>query len=391
MSTLVLNAGSSSLKFGLYDYTREYPRCLARGSFADLDGESTFRAFDDKNHPLNNEHVNVANQEQTITWLLEWLAKTLPGISVQAVGHRVVHGGSLFSSPVRLTATVLKQLYAFVPLAPLHLSHNLAVIRALQSQQPNLPQVACFDTAFHHNMPFIEQVYALPRHWFDKGIRRYGFHGLSYEYIAGVLPDHLGSMAEGKVIVAHLGHGASLCAMHQRRSVATTMGFTPLDGIPMATRPGSLDPGIITYLMREEKIAVNDLDHMLNHECGLAGLSNSSGDMRELLADSKPESREAVEYFVHHTHRAIASLAGALGGLDALIFTAGIGENSSTVRESICKATNWMGVEIDVHANKQHKTLISKPDSRISVWVIPTDEEQIIARHVYSVLRSKVP
>jgi len=386
MAILILNAGSSSLKFALYDKRQGRLNFPIRGNIDNLDSEPAFEIFDPHDRPLTREHLDLNSHEQAISFLLKWLADTHPDIIIQAVGHRVVHGGGVFTSPVQLTIGILEKLHTFIPLAPLHLPHNLAGITAIQAQCPHLPQVACFDTAFHHSMLFCEQIYALPRHLFDKGIRRYGFHGLSYEYIASVLPHHLGSLAEGKVIVAHLGHGASLCAMSRRRSIATTMGFTPLDGIPMATRPGSIDPGILTYLVREKKMSVSDIDNMLNHQSGLAGLSGSSGDMRELLADDSATAREAVDYFVHHTHRAIASLAATLGGLDALVFTAGIGENSSTVRKAICKAAGWLGIEIDVNANDKHAPLISLPASKISVWVIPTDEERMIAKHVCSTL-----
>ncbi|WP_456378640.1 acetate/propionate family kinase [Thiolapillus sp.] len=390
MAILTLNAGSSSLKFSLYDNNPgQQQGCLLRGSFTCLGGTSSlFSAVDGHGKQLEERRIPTTTHAQSMEYLLDWLPEARPGISIDAAGHRIVHGGSSFIAAVLLTSATLQQLYRLIPLAPLHLPHNLAVIEILQAQQPHLPQVACFDTAFHHNMPIFEQMYALPRRWFAKGIRRYGFHGLSYEYIASILPDHLGSVANARVIVAHLGNGASLCAMHRRQSVATTMGFTPLDGIPMATRPGSLDPGIITYLMREEKLLAADIDMMLNHECGLAGLSGGSGDMLELMTDSRAEAAESIAYFVHHTHRAIASLAAALGGLDALVFTAGIGEKCSTVRRSICIAAEWMGIRIDLQANSQNKTRISLADSKVSVWVLPTNEEKIIARHVHSIIKN---
>ncbi len=262
----------------------------------------------------------------------------------------------------------------------LHTRRSAAIdVRA--RQHPGLPQVACFDTAFHRSMPALEQRYALPAEWYERGVRRYGFHGLPYEYIASRLPEHLGANADGRVIVAHLGHGASLCALRERRSVATTMGFTSLDGIPMATRPGHLDSGVITWWLREAGLNTAEIDVLLNHRCGLAGLSGISGDMRQLQARDAPEAALAIDYFVHHTVRAIASLAGALGGLDALVFTAGIGENAPQVHARICERLAWLGIELDDAANDAQAVQLSRPDSRVSVWRIPTDEEQMIARH----------
>ncbi|WP_456417460.1 acetate/propionate family kinase [Thiolapillus sp.] len=391
MAILTLNAGSSSLKFSLHNNIPPHEkRCLFRGSFSHLGGASSiFSVSDGRGKVLEKKDTAVTSHARGVTYLLEWLFASYPDIPIDAAGHRIVHGGSAFSAPVRLTADILQQLYQLTPLAPLHLPLGLSIVEILQTEYSHLPQVACFDTAFHHDMPACEQIYALPRQWFAKGIRRYGFHGLSYEYIAAILPEHLGSVADARVIVAHLGQGASLCAMYKRQSMATTMGFTPLDGIPMATRPGSLDPGIITYLAREENMAIHDIDHMLYHQCGLAGLSDGSGDMLELLTDNRPEATEAIAYFTHHTHRAIASLAAALGGLDALVFTAGIGENASTVRNAICEAAEWMGIKIDPKANTENKPRISSDSSKVSVWVLPTDEEQMIARHVYSVLQNE--
>ena len=275
-------------------------------------------------------------------------------------------------------------------MAPLHLPHNLAAIAILAERRPELLQVACFDTAFHHSLPLRERLYALPRQWHERGVRRYGFHGLSYEYIATTLPAHLGETAEGRVVVAHLGHGASLCALRQRRSVATTMGFTPLDGVPMATRPGQLDPGIPLWLQREAGLDLAAVDDLLNHRSGLLGLSGISGDMRELLRDHRPEAAEAIDYFVHHVHRAIASLAASLGGLDALVFTAGIGEHAPLIRERIVREAHWLGLQLDAEANAENRTRISLPDSPVSVWVIPTDEERQIARHTRRLLTNTV-
>ncbi len=385
---LVLNAGSSSLKFALFstDQTLEGIQRFYHGQFRNLDGKAHFSVADARNDTLMDAPAGIGNHEQAIDHLLRWMDEHLQEYELVAAGHRIVHGGSRFERPVRIDPDVLEQLRAFVPLAPLHMPHNLAAIEALRKTLPGLKQVACFDTAFHRGMQRLEQIYALPREWLDKGVRRYGFHGLSYEYIAAVLPHHLGEQARGRVIVAHLGHGASLCAMRDGRSIATTMGFTPLDGVPMATRPGHLDPGIITWMIRQAGLSVTEVDDLLNHHSGLSGLSGSSGDMQELLADHRPEAIEAVDYFVHHTHRAIGSLAAALGGLDALVFTAGIGENAPSIRERICDKASWLGIAFDAVANTENRVRISLPQSRVSVWCIPTDEEAVIARHTFSLI-----
>jgi acetate kinase len=294
-----------------------------------------------------------------------------------------VHGGLHHAEPVRVDAAVLARLDELVPIDPLHQPHNLAGIRALMQARPELPQVACFDTAFHRTLPEVARRFALPREFDAFGIRRYGFHGLSYEYIAGVLPDYLGAGADGRVIVAHLGNGSSLCAMKGRKSVETTMSFTPLDGLPMGTRCGAIDPAIPLYLVREKGFTVQAVFDLLHHRSGLLGLSGLSSDMRELLASAAAAPREAVEHYVYHVSRGIASLAAALEGIDALVFTAGIGERASEVRERICHRLAWLGVALDTAANAGHGPRISGTGSRVPVWVIPTDEEIVIARHAH--------
>ena len=336
------------------------------------------------------EHLlpDINNHQQALAYLLGWLEQTYPAIQLVAAGHRVVHGGAKFSGPVRIDALVRQQLQTFIKLAPLHMPHNLAAIDALQEQRPALPQVACFDTAFHHSMSWNEQHYALPHEWFDKGVRRYGFHGLSYEYIASVLAEYLGERADARIIVAHLGHGASLCAMRERQSVATTMGFTPLSGIPMATRPGDLDPGLSRWLMHEAGLSIDEMEHLFNHQSGLLALSGISDDMRVLLANKSNAAQQAINYFIHHTHRAIASLVAVLGGLDALIFTAGIGENSSAIRQQICTQASWLGLALDASANTNHDIKINTDDSKVSIWCIPTNEEMMIAHHTRTLLKN---
>ncbi len=385
---LIINAGSSSLKFAVYVLDQHAGARHRRyhGAIEGMDSTPRFRVLARDDKPVEDKVFATSDHQQAMAQLLQWLGRQAGDLDIVAAGHRLVHGGERFSQPLRLTAQNLAQLREMIPLAPLHMPHNLAAIEALWQQRPGLPQVACFDTAFHHHMPPLEQIFALPRQYREQEIRRYGFHGLSYEYIASILPEHLGKRAEGRVIVAHLGHGASLCALLQRKSMATTMGFTPLDGIPMATRPGAIDAGVLLYLLREKGLSLEALEALLNHQSGLLGLSGSSGDMRELLADSRPSARLAIDYFVHHTCRAIGSLAAVLSGLDALVFTAGIGEHAPPIRAAICASLGWLGIELDTEANTSQASRISTVDSRVTVCVIPTDEEQIIARHTASLL-----
>ena len=381
---ITLNAGSSSLKFALYTADPKQSEPLTRGAISNLDQQPKMSV---ENQTAEHLLPDINNHQQALAYLLGWLEQTYPAIQLVAAGHRVVHGGAKFSGPVRIDAPVRQQLQTFIKLAPLHMPHNLAAIDALQEQRPALPQVACFDTAFHHSMSWNEQHYALPHEWFDKGVRRYGFHGLSYEYIASVLAEYLGEQADARIIVAHLGHGASLCAMRERQSVATTMGFTPLSGIPMATRPGDLDPGLSRWLMHEAGLSIDEMDHLLNHQSGLLALSGISDDMRVLLADKSDAAQQAINYFIHHTHRAIASLVAVLGGLDALIFTAGIGENSAAIRQQICTQASWLGLALDASANTNHDIKINTDDSKVSIWCIPTNEEMMIAHHTRTLLR----
>jgi len=380
-SILVVNSGSSSLKLAIY-------RCRAdeapeRWLAAQFDERPVGRAVvrDVSGRPVGDIAATGSGPVAAIEALTAWFAAAFPEAPLSAVGHRLVHGGRAFMRPVRIDGGVLERLRDLVPLAPLHMPRGLEAIEGLCRLCPGLPQVACFDTAFHRTLPANERLYALPRIWFERGLQRYGFHGLSYEYIASILPTHLGRYPHERVVVAHLGHGASLCAVYRGRSVATTMGFTPLDGVPMATRPGSLDPGIALWLLREQGLDPEALDDLFNHRSGLKGLSGTTGDMQALLDDPRPEAGEAIAFFVHHVHRAIASLAAAMGGIDALIFTAGIGENAPVIRERICRAATWLGIEIDPQANAAQRARLSTPRSRVSVWRIPTDEASVIARH----------
>ncbi|HWR75578.1 MAG TPA: acetate/propionate family kinase [Thiobacillus sp.] len=387
---LILNAGSSSLKFAVYradaagDLQAGY-----RGVIEEIGRNGRFQVFHAPDADgLIDQAVTAANHEQALKQVLDWLETRHPGLAFRAAGHRVVHGGADYIHPVRVDATVLADLEKLIPLSLLHQPHNLAGIRALARLRPNLPQVACFDTAFHHTLPPLARHFALPREFGERGIRRYGFHGLSYEHIASVLPDYLGAAADGRVVVAHLGNGASLCAMRERCSVETSMSFTPLDGIPMASRCGALDPGVLLYLLREEGMSLEQLDDLLHHRSGLLGVSGTSGDVRTLLESSHPHAAEALDLFAYRTSQAIAGHAVALEGIDALVFTAGIGEHAATVRAAICRHLAWLGLALDEDANQRHGPRISQADSPVSAWVIPTNEEKVIARHAWALAGS---
>jgi acetate kinase len=394
-AVLVLNSGSSSAKFALYRAAEGDSKRLLSGqidnieqaphlSLREASGEASERklkAFPDPGR----------TRAEALSFLIDMLSQRAGGAGILAAGHRVVHGGARFREPVLVDPDVLVLLEALIPLAPLHQPHNLAGIRALLDAAPGLPQVACFDTAFHSTQPRLATMYALPRELEARGVRRYGFHGLSYEYIAGVLPDYLGDRAQGKVVVAHLGNGSSLCAMRERRSIATSMGFTAVEGLVMGTRPGSLDPGVLLYLMQEMQMDAAAVSDLLYHRCGLLGVSGISHDMRELLASSDSHAAEAVDLYVYRAVTQIGGLVAALEGLDALVFTAGIGEHAAPVRERICKGLAWLGLELDAAANARHGPRISREGSRVSAWVIPTNEELMIARHTLQVIGRSGP
>jgi len=325
-------------------------------------------------------------RERAVEAVLDRCAAEHTDHRVVAVGHRVVHGGLKFAAPVRIDDAVLAELESLVPLAPLHQPHNLAAVRAVARRAPELPQVACFDTAFHRTQPEVAQRFGLPRRFTDAGVRRYGFHGLSFEYVASVLPQFDARAAAGRTVVAHLGNGASLCATLAGRSVATTMGFTPADGLLMGTRPGLLDPGVLLYLAAAHGLTPADLEQLVYHESGLLGVSGISSDMRELLASDDRRAAEAVELFVYRVGRELGSMAAALGGLDALVFTGGIGEHAAAVRARVCRDAAWLGVTLDEAANDVGERRISRAEGSASVWVIPTNEELMIADHVRRVL-----
>jgi acetate kinase len=389
-SILVVNAGSSSIKFALFDVVDG--RELRLDSKGQLDGIGTqprLRVRDAQGAVLADDKSpasEVPDVPAAMTRVGVWLTDRLRGTLPMAVGHRVVHGGHTYTTSVRVTDDVLAALERLVPLAPLHQPLNLGPIRMLQARFPDTPNVACFDTAFHRDHPEVADRYALPEALYQEGVRRYGFHGLSYEYISRTLPRVAPEVAHGAVVVAHLGSGASLCAMRDGRSMDSTMGFTALDGVPMGTRPGQLDPGVVLYLLMEKGWTAKQVEHLLYHEAGLRGLSGISNDVRDLLASEAPGARLALDYFVYRIGREIASLAGALGGLDALVLTAGVGENSAEMRARICGKAAWLGIELDPAANRAGGPRISTPASRVGVWVIPTDEERMIAEQTFAVV-----
>jgi acetate kinase len=321
-----------------------------------------------------------------VAHLAVFLQEQAAGFELRAVGHRVVHGGMQHASPVRLDRQVLAALEKLIPLAPLHQPHNLAPIRVLFERRPQLPQIACFDTAFHATNPDVARRFAIPAELHDAGVRRYGFHGLSYEYVASVFPTHDARAAAGKVVVCHLGNGSSMCAIDAGASVASTMGFTAVDGLPMGTRAGALDAGVLLYLMDERGMDARAIEKLIYNQSGLLGMSGISSDMRKLLESDDPRARMAVDVFVYRIGRELGSLVAALGGLDALVFTAGIGENSAVIRERVCRAAAWTGLAFDAEANAAGQARISAAGSRVSAWVVPTNEELMIARHTQRLL-----
>jgi acetate kinase len=391
-AVLVLNAGSSSIKFSVYALGPDDRLDLdSRGQVEGIGTRPRFVASDGEGALLRDESFAAAGPDghgEALRRLASWLRERLSDDRVLAVGHRVVHGGVEFEAPVAIDEAVLRRLDALVPLAPLHQPHNLAAIRALCAQMPGLLQVACFDTAFHRSHPELADRFALPRRYYDEGIRRYGFHGLSYEYIAHRLREIAPEIAEGRVVVAHLGSGASMCAMRAGRSQDSTMGFTALDGLPMGTRCGALDPGIVIHLMRAYGMDADAIERLLYHDCGLKGVSGIGNDMRTLLASEDSNAAQAVDLFVWRICRELGALAAALGGLDGFVFTAGIGERSPEIRERVCRGSAWLEIEIDEDANRAGEARISAVGSRVAVWTIPTDEELMIARHTLGVLRS---
>jgi acetate kinase len=389
---LVLNAGSSSLKFCVFLHIPgESWRLDARGQIAGVGTSPHLSVKNAGGETLEDRDVPVHNAREVVDAFATWLHSRYSELSVCGAGHRVVHGGLHFDGPVRVTPQVLTQLRELISLAPLHQPHNLAIIEAAIERLPNVPQVACFDTSFHRSQSAVAELVPLPLGLRLTGLKRYGFHGLSYEYIASALPYIAPEIASGRIIVAHLGNGASMCAMKDGKSVDSTLGFTPLDGLCMGTRPGSLDPGIVLHLFQSLNFSAKEVENILYKQSGLLGISGISNDMRDLLGRTDSQARLAVDYFIYRAAREIGALTAVLGGLDAIVFTAGIGENSAEIRRRICEASAWLGVEVDHTANEKHQTTISTPQSRVSVLVVLTNEELMIARHTGRVLELAQP
>ena len=381
---LVMNAGSSSLKFNVYRRPEvEAWRLEARGQIEGIGTKPRLTAKDGGGGKLVDEKLDdtVRDGKGALDAMASWLRSKWGGSRVLGVGHRVVHGGAAYDGPTVVTPQVLGELRKLVPLAPLHQPHNLAAIEAVFERLPSVPQVACFDTSFHRGQPAVAELVPLPAAIRDQGVQRYGFHGLSYEYIASVLPEVAPDIARGRVIVAHLGSGASVCALRNGKSVDSSLGFTALDGLCMGTRPGALDPGVVLHLFQGLGLSAKEVEAILYKKSGLLGISGTSNDMRDLLDSQEPNARLAVDYFVYRAAKEIGALAAALGGLDGLVFTAGIGENSAEIRRRIGEASAWLGIEMDADANAAKGPRISKAGSRVSAWVIPTNEELMIARH----------
>ena len=388
---LVLNAGSSSLKFALYPINDEIADRPAFSGQVEGIGATPEITLKTASGERIREAVRTSGSQgeqhhDALNHVFALLKQHHPELNIVAAGHRIVHGGERHSAPTRLDEAVLRELDSFVPLAPLHQPHNLRAVRAVAELMPDVPQVGCFDTAFHRTQPAVAQAFALPRRISAEGVKRYGFHGLSYDYVARQLPEIIGERAKGAVVIAHLGNGASMCALRNGKSVASTMGFTALDGLVMGTRTGNLDPGVLLYLMEQKGMDAKALTNLLYKESGLLGVSGISQVMRTLLASDAVEAKEAVDLFCYRIARELGSLAAAAGGLDALVFTGGIGEHAAPVRARVAELVAWMGVHIDTTANADHALRIDAVDSRVAVAVVPTDEELMIARYTAETL-----
>ncbi len=389
---LVLNAGSSSIKFagyGIIDNTGDgEPDLLASGQIDGLRSAPRFEVADAQGKTMAThawpEGEPLAHVDG-IRFIVDWIQTDARDVTIVAAGHRVVFGGAGYPLPVRIDEAVLSGIEALVPFFPLHLPHNLAAIRAVTEAYPALPQVACFDNSFHRTQPRLAQLLPLPRHFHDEGVRRYGFHGLSYEYIARTLPHHAPDVR--RAVVAHLGSGVSMCAIRDGESLESSMGFSGVDGLPMGTRTGTLDPGVLLYLMQAKGMDAKAIEKLVYTESGLLGVSGISNDMRHLEASNAPEAAEAIDFFVYHIAKHLGTLVAALEGIDALVFTAGIGENSPLIREKVCRRATWLGIGLDEAANAAGGPRISTPESAVSAWTIPTDEERMIAIHTRNLLR----
>jgi len=377
------NAGSSSIKFSVFQLEHGNLALACHGQIENIDTTPHFVASDREGKLLSEKYLSGNKvYEEVLAMMIAWLEPNLRPAKLAAVGYRVVHGGNRFHEPVVVTSEVLDELEQLIPLAPLHQPHSILMMRTLAALHPDLPQVACFDTAFHMTNSRLSRLYALPQEFERQGIMRYGFHGLSYQHIAEELPK-LAARAAGKVVVAHLGSGASLCAMENGKSVASSMGFSTLEGLPMGTRCGSLDPGILLYLLQEKRWSIEDIEQLLYHGSGLAGMSGLGTDMRAILASTDSAARDTVDLFCYRIARELGSMAAALHGLDVLVFTGGIGEHGAAIRAKVCAQAEWLGIEIDSAANEAGNALISKVGSKVAVWVLPANEEIVIARQAH--------
>ena len=378
---LALNAGSSSLKFGLYELVENnQPIMRWHGQIERLGDAPRLLAKSTGGRSINQSLTKTQSHDEAIRAFLEMARAQLPNINIRAVGHRVVHGGAVYSEPVQIDQKVMDTLAGFIPFAPLHQPFSLAGIRAASDAFPGTAQVACFDTAFHRTHPWVNDTFALPQSYYDKGVRRYGFHGLSYDYVTQKLKEIAPSLYDGRVVIAHLGNGASMCAVSGGRAVASTMGFSALDGLPMGTRSGQLDPGVVLYMMQQEGMSADEIADTLYRKSGLLGLSGLSSDMRTLLAAETPAARRAIDYYVFRIRRELGALSAALEGLDALVFTGGVGENAAQIRRRVCEGMRWIGIEIDTNRNADNSTVLSTDFSRVRILAIPTNEEMVIAR-----------
>lgn len=387
---LVINAGSSSLKFSVFGIQGKKLNLISKGEIEGIGTNPHFVAKDARGTVLTNMNweaeTRADGHTDALKTLLDWLGQRQSDTTLMAVGHRVVHGGAELFKSVIIDETVLATLESIIPLMPLHLPHNLSAIRAVSQIHPQIPQVACFDTAFHINHPKVANCFGLPQELYECGVRRYGFHGISYEYITHTLTKIAPDLVAGRVVVAHLGSGASMCAIKNGRSIDTTMGFSALDGLPMGTRCGSLDPGVILYLFQELGMTPGKVEDLLYKNSGLLGLSGISNDLRDLLSSPERAAQEAIDYFIYRIAKELGSLTAVLRGLDGLVFTAGIGQNSPEIRKRVCEDAAWLGIELDDIANQQNRRCISHPGTSPSVWVIPTDEERMIALHTANFL-----
>ncbi len=381
---LVINAGSSSIKFSLF--ACDNLTLIYHGEIEEVFGSQILSIYD-KNHDEIVKNKDIpSGYESAMQTFFHWFEDLSHQYVLKAAGHRVVHGGNNYLKPTKVTNEIISNLTKLIPLAPLHQPHNLEAIKIVNKLYPKLPQVACFDTAFHSTQLKLVTLFALPKRLTAEGIIRYGFHGLSYEYIASVLPEYLGKIASEKIIVAHLGNGASMCALYQQKSIATSMGFTALEGLMMGTRCGNIDPGVILYLLQEKNYSIEEVTHLLYEQSGLLGASEISGDVRELEQSKSPHAMEAIQLFCYRAARELSALITALKGCDAIVFTAGIGENSARIRKGICEWLDWLGVEINDKANENNLSVISHENSKVLVSVIPTNEEYMIAKHTFSLI-----